>query len=487
MQEFFAELRRRHVFRVALAYLVVAWLVLQVVNVLAPLLDVPLWVSKSILLFLIAGFPVALVLAWAFELTPEGVKRAEDADAAAPAPTAASTGRKLDFVIIGALVLALGYFGWDQYYDVAPSQPAVQSGPSTAAADMPSIAVLPFVNLSSDPEQEYFSDGLSEELLNQLAQIPGLSVTGRTSAFVFKGHNEDLRAIGEKLGVANILEGSVRKSGNRLRITAQLVNAADGYHLWSEIYERELDDVFAIQEDVARAVTAALGVTLGVGETERVAGGTTNLEAYDKYLRARALFYQSGPTELLRSIEIYREALALDPQFALAWYGLYTALGYSLVSVPRNSDEARKQMATASARIVALAPDAWWTHAMRADQALLQHRWSDAEAAASAALASAPSSEVDALVAYATFLMYVGRINEAVEIFSARARWTCRHCASRASAVVSRRRRAREEARRSMSSRILRVAADAGNGRPAPPGRAAMSTRRQWMRNSKVT
>ena len=238
-------------------------------------------------------------------------------------------------------------------------------GPAGEIDDL-SVAVLPFVNMSSDPEQEYFSDGLSEELLNQLAQLKELRVIGRTSCFAFKGKNEDLRTIGQKLGAAHILEGSVRKAGNRLRITAQLIKCADHSHLWSQTYDRELDDVFAIQDDVARAVAEALKVTLGVGETTLAPGGTHNVEAYDLYLRALALGQQASHSVHQRVAEMMRRAVALDPKFANAWLLLAEALtllfDYGLeVDRPLRSERDK-----ALDRVVAIAPDLWSGHAARA-------------------------------------------------------------------------------------------------------------------------
>jgi TolB-like protein/Tfp pilus assembly protein PilF len=288
------------------------------------------------------------------------------------------------------------------------------SRPAAAPSGV-SLAVLPFVDLSPEHNQDYFSDGLSEELLNQLAQIKELRVAGRTSSFSFKGKNEDLRVIGEQLGVNHLLEGSVRKDGKQLRITAQLINAIDGTHIWSQTYDRELNGIFAVQEEIAKDVSQALSITLDVGEMSRAKGGTTNVEAYDLYLRARTLLRQLGPEELLQSIQLYREALALDPNFARAWSGLYAALVYSLTFIPENSAAERKEMAQASAHIVALAPGAWWTQSMRADQFIQQHKWSEAGAAASAALASAPASEIQVLINYGLFLIFVGRAQEAVD------------------------------------------------------------------------
>jgi TolB-like protein/tetratricopeptide (TPR) repeat protein len=290
---------------------------------------------------------------------------------------------------------------------------AVTTDPPTES--LPSIAVLPFANFSDDKEQEYFSDGLAEEIINALAQIVGLKVIARTSAFAFKGQNTDIRRIAETLGVANILEGSVRRSGNRIRVTAQLINATDGAHLWSRRYDRELTDVFAVQEEIAMAVAGALSITLDVGEMSRAKGGTTNVDAYDKYLHARALFYRLGPKELQLSAQLYREALALDPNFARAWNGLHTVLSYSLTWIPENSAVYLKDMEEAMEHIMGLAPDAWWTQVMRTDQFRQQRKWSEAEAAACAAIAAAPASQIEALTNYGLFLVTVGRAKESVE------------------------------------------------------------------------
>jgi TolB-like protein len=266
------------------------------------------------MLLLVAGLPLALIFAWAFELTPEGLKKEKDVDRTQSITR--NTGRKLDFAIIGVLALALGYFVIDKFVmdgrkagpDVAASSAANDgaggvSDPATAAGPPEkSIAVLPFVNLSSDPEQEFFSDGISEELLNVLAQYPGVRVAARTSSFQFKGQNQDVSEIARLLKVRNILEGSVRKSGNKLRITAQLIQADTGYHLWSETYDRELDDVFAIQDEISAAIGEALRVELSLGADETPAAPrvaeSANTAAYEAYLSGRHLVNQRGRSNI---------------------------------------------------------------------------------------------------------------------------------------------------------------------------------------------
>jgi TolB-like protein len=278
------------------------------------------------------------------------------------------------------------------------------------------LAVLPFADMSTAHDQETFSDGLSEEILNQLAQIKAMRVTGRTSSFSFKGKNEDLRSIAEKLGVGNLLEGSIRKDGNQLRITAQLINGKDGAHLWSQTYDRELSGIFALQEEIAKDVAKALSITLDVGDLPRAQGGTTNIEAYDKFLRAEALADLIGEDELQQSIKLYREALALDPQFARAWYGLYGALELTLVIPdPAQAADARREMTDISARVVSLTPDAWWTQTMLAEQYRAEHKWAEDEIAVGKAVASAPPSQISVITAHMLFLWAVGRARESAD------------------------------------------------------------------------
>jgi TolB-like protein len=255
---------------------------------------------------------------------------------------------------------------------------------ATADAPVPAevtLAVLPFANLSSDPEQEYFSDGLTEEILNHLAQIEGLAVTARTSSFSFKGKNEDVRDIGGKLGVGHLLEGSIRKDGNRLRITAQLVSSKDGNHLWSQTYERELSGVFQLQEQIAKDVAQALSIKLDVGDTRRARGGTTNLEAYDRFLQAAALLGKGFNKDFAtQAVELSREAVALDPAFVRGWDLLAYALVSMQVWTPGSAARLREEAAQARARVVSLAPESVQARRIRLDQLLQQRKWLDAAA-----------------------------------------------------------------------------------------------------------
>jgi len=307
MTSFWGELKRRNVVRVAIAYAVVAWLSIEVSATTFPMFNLPEWAATLVTVLLLIGFPVAIIFAWAFELTPEGLKKEKDVDRSDSITH--TTGRKLDFVIIGVLVVAVGFLLVDKIY--------LSEGDTAAdeviATERQSIAVLPFVNMSSDSEQEFFSDGLSEEILNLLTKIPALKVIARTSSFSFKGKNEDVRNIGEALGVKTVLEGSVRKSGDRVRITAQLIDVADGSHIWSETYERTMTDIFAIQDDVAAAIIGALQIHVGVIPTR--GRPTDNTEAYALFLKARVLVSrnQTNPAE-----ELLLKAIELDLNFAEA-------------------------------------------------------------------------------------------------------------------------------------------------------------------------
>ncbi|MGB6452705.1 MAG: hypothetical protein WBE92_18295, partial [Steroidobacteraceae bacterium] len=285
----------------------------------------------------------------------------------------------------------------------------------TSLPDRLSICVLPFANMSGDAEQEYFADGISEDIITDLSKVSALAVISRNSAFTFKGKHVDLPQVARQLKVTHVLEGSVRKSGNRVRITAQLIDAARDSHVWAERFDRDLADIFALQDEISQSIVKALRLTLFPGEKKAIEDrGTTNVEAYDKYLRARALLHQQGPVELRRAMQIFQEALTLDTAFTAAWRGLYQAHRDAVVFAAESIDETRAGMAAASARILALAPDAWWAQALRADELADRHKWSEAEAAATAALAAAPTSELDAVSTCCALLLTVGRPEEAV-------------------------------------------------------------------------
>jgi len=310
----FGELKRRNVVRVGIAYVVLGWVALQASDILFDLFEAPVWVGKSFAGLLLLGFPFALLFAWAFELTPEGVKKTAEVDASTSVTH--STGRKLDFVIIAALVLVLGYYVWDD-------KSSVEIG--AVATLEKSIAVLPFVNMSSDQEQEWFADGLTEEILNALARTPDLLVASRTSSFQYKGQNQDISAIAAAMGVAHILEGSVRRGGGRLRVTAQLIRASDGFHLWSETFDRKPEDVIRIQEEVAYEIAAALHTAMDPEALKKmVSAGTSSVSAYEGYLEGLALEGEVGATgnieDWISALKAFERATDFDSNFASAYY-----------------------------------------------------------------------------------------------------------------------------------------------------------------------
>src|SRR5580765_2726372 len=317
---FFGELKRRNVYKVAVAYAVVGWLLIQVATQVFPFLEIPNWMIRLVILLTAFGFPVALIIAWAFELTPEGIKRTEAADAARQH----SRGGVWIAVVLIAAALSLGLFFLGRY--TAGTAPPRLSESATASNSQKSIAVLPLVNTSGDPSNEYFSDGLSEELIAVLAKIPELKVIGRSSSFFFKGKSSDPAAIGQKLGVANLIEGSVRKQGDRVRIVAELISAADGRALWSETYDRELKDVFAVQSEIATAVTEQLKIKLlGPPAKSDAAPSNDNLAAYNALQQGTFYFRLSTEEGTRKAIEFYGEAIRLDPRYALAYAQLSAA------------------------------------------------------------------------------------------------------------------------------------------------------------------
>jgi len=334
---FFEELKRRNVVRVGLAYGIAGWVILQIADLVLENIEAPSWVIQALMLFVLLGFIAALVIAWAYEITPEGIKRDSDVDRSHS--IAGHTGKKLDRIIIGFLVLAVAVLLVDR--SMSPSE----KGPDTLSEDAtvqvsqtgedktlfqeealpsdPSIAVLPFADMSPEQDQGYFSDGISEELLNLLVRVDGLKVASRTSSFTYKGSDQSLAEIASELKVDHVLEGSVRKADNRVRITAQLIDAKTDRHIWSDTFDRELVDIFAIQDEIANAIVAALSSELGILKDTpaiSVATATENLDAYELYLKARGLFLERQQLE--ESITLYERAVELDPGFAQAWEGL---------------------------------------------------------------------------------------------------------------------------------------------------------------------
>ena len=373
---FFAELKRRNVFRVGAAYVVVAWLAIEVSDTIFPRLGLPDWTVTFVIALLLLAFPVALFLAWAFELTPEGVKRTEEVEP--QASVTPQTGRNIDKLILLGMVVVVAVIVADRFLfkesgqdgPALPVEQAVATATDTPAtqpvtavmaeAEQPEasgIAVLPFVNMSPDPENAYFADGISEELLNILAGIDGLKVASRTSAFSFKGKDTPITEIARLLDVRHVLEGSVRKQGQRVRITAQLIDAGSDAHLWSQTYERELVDIFRVQEEIAGAIMAALEDILGTREVS-VAAPTRDLEAYQSFLRGRSRFYQRF--ELDRAIDDLQAAVDRDPGFAEAWAFLAAATGVVAGGgYPTESDRAvlGDRSDRALARALALDPE----------------------------------------------------------------------------------------------------------------------------------
>ncbi len=312
-KEFFGEAKRRNVYKVAVAYAVVAWLLMQVASQIFPFFEIPNWVVRLVVLLLIIGFPIALIIAWAFETTPEGIKRTEVADAAGQR----SRGGAWIYVILISAALSVGLFFVGRY---TAGHGTSQVREVTTASTEKSIAVLPLINESGDPKDEYFSDGLSEELIAALAQINGLKVIGRSSSFRFKERKEEPKAIGEKLGVSTLLDGTVRKQGDRVRIVAELVNAADGIQLWTRTFDRELKDIFAVQEEIARAVAESLKVTL-LGPQDRPAqrGAPSNVEAHNAYLQGHFHFQRRNLEDYRKAVGYFDQAIRLDPDYALAY------------------------------------------------------------------------------------------------------------------------------------------------------------------------
>ncbi|MFB3077740.1 MAG: tetratricopeptide repeat protein, partial [Lysobacterales bacterium] len=396
-------------------------------DTLVPALHLPDWFHSGVAFLLILGFPVAIIFAWAFELTPEGLKKEKDVDRSESITHI--TSRKLDFVVIGLLVVALGYFAYDKFV-LDPKRDTVMlesaARPSTEIvaqleqAETPpeaayqSIAVLSFVNMSDDASNEYFSEGLSEELLNLLVKIPELRVAARTSSFSYKGTGTKIAQIGQELNVTHVLEGSVRKSGNQIRITAQLVKADDGFHLWSQSYDRTLDNIFQIQDEIAAAVVDGLKITLlgAIPESRN-----TDPEVYSLYLQGKYFNNLRGEENLEKAVLAFKQALAIDPDYAPAWVGISWA--YELQTRFRFETQAQGVALAREAAERALAIDdnmalAWSTIAFL--KKTYEWDWQGAKAAIDKALQLEPNN-ADVIGAAASLASTLGQLAKSIELF----------------------------------------------------------------------
>ncbi len=313
LRNFFAELRRRNVYKVAIAYGVVAWLLMQVASQIFPFFEIPNWAVRLVVLLLVIGFPVALILAWAFELTPEGIKRTEFADEL-PKKSARSRAWIYVVIIAGAISVSLFFFG---RYTAISNQ--------SVSAELPakSIAVLPFENLSGNPENAYFTDGIQEEILMRLAKVADLKVVSRTSTVRYKRSPDNLREIATQLGVANVLEGSVQRTADRVHVNVQLIKAASDAHLWAEAYDRKLTDVFAVESEIAKTIAETLQAKLSGSEQHAIAAQPTeNTEAHQLYLRGRYLWNRRTGENLKKALAYFEQAAEKDPHYALAYSGI---------------------------------------------------------------------------------------------------------------------------------------------------------------------
>lgn len=393
-KSYFEELKRRNVFKAALAYLVVGWIILQVISIVFPLLNIATSVSKTVLVILLVGFPIWLVFAWVYEVTPEGLKKTKQIDR--QESITEETGAKFKKVIVGALMVAiilLGanlYLGYSRYNSEQVTSESTQKNGfySTLDEEEKSIAVLAFADMSPERDQEYFSDGISEEILNLLAKNPQLKVISRTSSFYFKNKEATTEEIGNKLDINYLLEGSVRKAGDIVRITVQLINISDGSHIWSETYDRKLEDIFNIQDDIAEAVAKKLEVSL-LGERSK----EIDSEAYTLYLQAKHLYAQITSESLEKALHLLKEANATDPDNAAAWElmsEIYYIQGFSMNILER--DEAYEQGVRAAKKAVEINPDFAKGYMELAKWALVKFEFDEAKENAQRAILLEPDN-----------------------------------------------------------------------------------------------
>jgi TolB-like protein len=378
MSSLFQELKRRNVFRVGLAYAAIAWLILQASDIVLENFGTPAWVMKTLMFFLAIGFPVAVFFAWAYEMTPEGIKRENEVDRTQSITQ--QTGQKLNRTIIVVLLAAVGFLLVDKF--------VLQEDVPTTAAAAKSVAVLPFVAMSRGPDDEYFADGLTEEILNSLTRVPELLVTARTSAFHFKGQDIPIPEIADALGVEHVVEGSVRRDGDRLRVTAQLIRADDGFHLWSENYDRETEDTFGVQTDIAEKIATALDVVLDEEQRASMkAAGMRNPEAYILLQKGRKAFVDAHSEDmssinLLKANESFDRVIALEPGASVAYFLRADRFAHFLIEAASDPTITVDEQAAAFAEFnenydaaIQTSNDEAFRNAAAYDQALISGRW----------------------------------------------------------------------------------------------------------------
>ena len=398
----FSELRRRRVIRVIVLYVIVAWLMIEVAATVMPAVNLPQWTVTLVIMLLALGFPIAIVMAWAFDIGPGGIHRTApanepEATREVPVPSEQGTGPVTD--------------------DPPLREQTTDRQAKDEEDDTRSIAVLPFVNMSGDAENEYFSDGISEELLNLLAKLPQLKVSSRTSSFAFKGQNVDIPTVAEKLGVSILLEGSVRRAGDSVRITAQLIDTESDSHLWSETYDREFKDVFAIQDDIAHSIVDALQMTLTPKERRSLqAVATADAQAYDFYLRGRKFFYMVTKRNIQHALQMYSKAIELDPKYALAYAGIADSHSFLFTygdATQENLDKADE----ASRKAIELDPDSAEARASRGIALSVTERYDEAEREFETALLLNPAL-FEAYYFYARDCVVRGKIAKAARLFT---------------------------------------------------------------------
>ena len=403
---FFAELRRRRVVRVAVVYAIAGWVVIEVASTMLPGLHLPPWTVTLVIALVVLGFPITFLMGWMFDLGPGGVQRTSPAVAPSPVASVAADPARLP--------------------DAPPQERRAAERPTPSVPRAASalddegrrtIAVLPFVNMSGESENEYFSDGISEEILNLLAKLPQLKVASRTSSFNFKGKEVSIPMVARELGVGTVLEGSVRRAGERVRITAQLIEADSDSHLWSESYDREMKDVFAIQDDIAQSIVKALQVTLSPQERRSMQSvATTDPEAYDYYLRGRKYMYSMARRDYEHAIRMFEQAIGLDSKYALAYAGMADAYSHMyryVEATPENAEKANR----ASEQAVVLDRDSAEAHASRGMALFISEHYDAAEAEFETAIARNPNL-FEAWYYYGLASSSQGRIEKAAELYS---------------------------------------------------------------------